>query len=163
MTMATELGRVVTYYKALPSIKLQDPGKSILLRIFHHSLHWVHVTWIGLLSLNSKWFPRGYFYFEISFVLPWITLEKIIMEELSAHVESCLPATKSIMSSLPKDAELDKVELEYFFYCSIDVVNGCFLISNPHKYHTWLLVLTLKLGSKLNKLCKRMLERILYI
>ena len=85
------------------------------------------------------------------------------MEELSEHVESCLPATKSIISSLPKDAELDKVELEYFFYCSIDVVNGRFLISNPHKYHTWLLVLTLKLGSKLNKLCKRMLERILYI
>ena len=32
------------------------------------------------------------------------------------------------------DVLIDRIELEYLFYCFNLVVNGCFLISNPHEY-----------------------------
>ena len=35
-----------------------------------------------------------------------------------------------------KDVFLDRIEHKYLFYCSNLLVNGCFSISNPHKYHT---------------------------
>ena len=34
-----------------------------------------------------------------------------------------------------KNVLIDRIEHEYLFYCSNLVVNGCFLICNPHKYH----------------------------
>ena len=33
-----------------------------------------------------------------------------------------------------KDVLIDRIEHEYLFYCSNLVVNGYFLITNPHKY-----------------------------
>ena len=32
---------------------------------------------------------------------------------------------------------IDRIEQEYFLYCSNFVVNRCFWISNPHTYHIW--------------------------
>ena len=32
---------------------------------------------------------------------------------------------------------IDRIEQEYFLYCSNFVVNCCFWISNPHTYHIW--------------------------
>ena len=36
--------------------------------------------------------------------------------------------------SFSKDVLLSRMEHKYLFYCSNPVVNGCSLISNPHKY-----------------------------
>ena len=44
-----------------------------------------------------------------------------------------LPKIKSM--NLNKDVLFDSVEQEYLFYYSNLVVNGCFLIAKPHKYH----------------------------
>ena len=38
---------------------------------------------------------------------------------------------------LTNDVLIDRIEHEYLFYCSNLVVNGCFLISNPNKYHKY--------------------------
>ena len=39
------------------------------------------------------------------------------------------------MITFNKNVLFDRIEHEYLFYCSNLVVNSCFSISNPHKYH----------------------------
>ena len=41
----------------------------------------------------------------------------------------------SVMLRPNKDALIDMIEHEYLFHCSNPVINSCFLIFNPRKYH----------------------------